>query len=421
MKKIAWLFPGQGSQYVGMGKGLCAEFAVADRTFEEASDLLGLDLKELCWSGPEEALTLTANAQPALLAMSVAAFRVYMQEVGIAPKFLAGHSLGEYSALTAAGAMAFADALRIVRKRGELMQEAVAVGAGAMVAVNDIERAELEAAVAELTQSGETIALACLNSKTQYVVSGTAEAADRLERSLVASGVRVSRLKVSAPFHSALMESAARGLQEELMRYTYQTPKWPVIANVTAKPYASAEEIVPNLTLQMTQPVRWQETMQLLNISPVGTVLELGSKHVLCRLTQENTRRLQALSFDNQADREVVFSWKEQVPQVVTRCLATAVAMKNRNFDAKEYEVGVVAPYRELEALQQQLDEGIVLTDGQEAHALDLLFTILNTKLVPLEQQWVRFQQLFEETCTEAKYADFLERKYSDVFEVLGS
>lgn len=281
MGKVAAVFPGQGSQSVGMGKELAEAYPVVAETFREADRILGLPLSQLCFEGPEEELTLTRNTQPALLTASVATFRL-LREKGFQPAAAAGHSLGEYSALVAAGAISFEEALVTVRLRGELMESAVPAGEGSMAAILGLDRGAVEAICKEIEGVVEP---ATYNSPGQVVVageSGAVEAAMKLAQERGAR--RVQLLKVSGPFHSSLLRPAGERLAERLAAVTLRTPEVPVYANVTARPYTSPDEIRSLLQEQVSSPVRWEETVEAMWDAGIDTFVEIGPGRVLSGL-----------------------------------------------------------------------------------------------------------------------------------------
>jgi len=283
---IACLFPGQGSQRVGMGKALAEAHAVCRTTFDEADAALGEPLSRLCFEGPEDQLQLTENTQPAILAVSVATWRLLAQQ-GLRPAFVAGHSLGEYSAHVAAGTLAFADALRIVRRRGRYMQEAVPVGEGAMAAVLGLDADEVEAACVDAAE-GDVVSAANINAPGQIVIAGSRAAVDRAGARAKAMGAkRVIPLKVSAPFHCALMRPAEARLAPELRGLAVSAPGIPVVANVDGEPRRDAAAAIEALVRQVSRPVQWQAVMQRLASEGVRTYVEVGPGTVLSGLVRK--------------------------------------------------------------------------------------------------------------------------------------
>jgi [acyl-carrier-protein] S-malonyltransferase len=284
------MFPGQGSQAVGMGRALAENFAAARQAFDEIDAALGDKLTTIMWEGPAETLTLTENAQPALLAVSVAALRVLESEAGFDIKreaaFVAGHSLGEYSALVAAGSLAPADAARLVRIRGRAMQQAVPVGVGAMAALLGLEF-EVAAGVAAAAAQGQVCQAANDNGGGQVVVSGDKPAVERAVELAKARGAkRAMMLSVSAPFHCALMQPAADAMAQALATAEVRAPKVPVVANVLARPVSEPGEIVRSLIAQVTGTVRWRESVAFMAQAGVTTFYEVGAGKVLSTLVK---------------------------------------------------------------------------------------------------------------------------------------
>ena len=293
---LAFLFPGQGAQVVGMGRALVEQFPVAADVFAEADAAVGFPLSTLCFEGPEEDLKLTANAQPSILTTSIAALRVLMQESDIQPVCVAGHSLGEYSALVATGALGFADAVRIVRERGRLMQKAVPPGVGAMAALFGLSPETVGEVCTEAAQ-GEVVSAANLNGGEQIVVAGHTGA---VQRAVVIAKVRGAKraveLAVSAPFHCALMAPAAEGLAQVLEAIPVSPPRVALIANVTAEVNQDAQQIKDLLVRQVTAPVRWEESMQQVRRLGCGAAVELGPGRVLAGLLKRIDRKFPCVS-----------------------------------------------------------------------------------------------------------------------------
>jgi [acyl-carrier-protein] S-malonyltransferase len=279
--KTAILFPGQGSQRVGMGRDLVQKYEVARRTYEEADDVLGFALSKLCFDGPEDELTLTKHTQPAILTTSIAVFRA-LRDKGLAFDITAGHSLGEWTALVAAGALSLRDAVKLTHLRGLYMQEATPVGTGAMAALMGLDLAATRTVCEKCSQPGQPVEPANLNGGGQIVISGHAEAIDRAIPEAKAAGAkRAVRLQVSAPFHCSLMKPAADRLAEALAAITLAAPAVPVVANVTAEPNQDPARIKDLLVQQVTAPVRWEESVQAIAKLGVTRAYELGSGAVL--------------------------------------------------------------------------------------------------------------------------------------------
>ena len=297
---IAFVFPGQGAQNVGMGRALSDAFPLCRQTFEEADEALSEPLSRLCFEGPEDRLRLTENAQPAILAVSIAAFRLVASR-GVRASFAAGHSLGEYSAHVAAGTLSFADALRTVRHRGQYMQQAVPVGEGVMVAVLGLGVDAVTAACAEAAAAtGRVAAPANLNAPGQVVIAGHEDAVARAGELALARGARrVIPLSVSAPFHCALMKPAQERLEPELRALEVNDPRIPVVANVDAEPKREAAAAVDALVRQVSAPVRWDEVVRRLIAEGVTRFVELGPGTVLAGLIRKIDRSVMVSSVES--------------------------------------------------------------------------------------------------------------------------
>lgn len=298
---LAYIFPGQGSQYPGMGKALAENFPEAARLFEELNEALDFSVSRLCFEGSPEELQLTENTQPAILAVSAVALRTLELEGFPRPDFVAGHSLGEYSALLAAGSLAASDAVRTVRSRGKYMQEAVPVGTGAMAAVIGADLKDIERACAEGAQ-GQVCAPANINSPGQVVIAGNTEAVDRASELLRSAGAkRVLKLNVSAPFHSALMMPAQERLAADLQGLTINDLTVPLITNVDAVAIRKGAEARDSLVRQVSSPVRWLESVELLIKEGVDTFVEVGPGKVLTGLMRQISREVKCFNVEDVA------------------------------------------------------------------------------------------------------------------------
>jgi [acyl-carrier-protein] S-malonyltransferase len=304
---IAFIFPGQGSQAVGMGKALAEAFPICAETFAEADRALGEPLSRLCFEGPEDRLRLTENTQPAILTVSIAAYRL-LESRGFTPAYAAGHSLGEYSAHVAAGTFAFADAVRIVRRRGRYMQEAVPVGRGAMAAVLGLD-AETVARACQEASDGDIVSPANLNAPGQVVIAGSTEAVARAsERAKALGARRVIPLPVSAPFHCALMKPAEERLAPELRALATSTPRVPVVANVDAAPKRDAASAIEALVRQVSLPVRWEDVIRRLASDGVRAYVEVGPGKVLGGLVKKIHREATVVSVESPDTLDAVAS-----------------------------------------------------------------------------------------------------------------
>lgn len=299
MSKIAYIFPGQGSQAVGMGKDLYDNFPIARLVFEEADDALGFSLSEMCFDGTAEDLALTANTQPAILTSSIAAFMAMQSEGFPLPNYVAGHSLGEYSALVAANALSFSDAVQTVRNRGMYMQEAVPVGVGAMAAILGLDLETIEKGCEEAAQN-QICSPANINSPNQIVIAGNAEAIDRGCEILKGKGAkRAIKLNVSAPFHCALMMPAQERLAADLKKIKFNDLRFPIVENVTGETNSNGSRVGEALTKQVSSSVRWLQSVENLVKLGVDTFVEVGTGKVLSGLVKQINRDVRLLNVEN--------------------------------------------------------------------------------------------------------------------------
>jgi [acyl-carrier-protein] S-malonyltransferase len=301
--KTAFVFPGQGAQYAGMGREVSEKFHVAQHVFEDADVALEFPLSRLCFEGPEEELKLTENTQPAILTTSIALFRI-LEDKGIHPDFVAGHSLGEYSALVAAGALKLSDAVRLVRRRGRYMQEAVPVGEGAMAALLGLDLPAVQA-VCERAAQGQIVSPANLNSPGQIVIAGNREAVERaVALSKEAGAKRAILLQVSAPFHCALLKPAEDRLSVDLEEISFSDLRCSLVTNVDAQPIRNAEEARSALKRQVSRPVRWEESVRRLLDEGVRTFVEVGPGKVLLGLIRSIDKSATMLNVEDEKSVE---------------------------------------------------------------------------------------------------------------------
>ena len=304
LEKTAFVFPGQGSQYAGMGLEICENFEQAEKIFYEADKTLNYPISKLCFHGPEEELKLTYNTQPALLTVSTAIWEI-LKDNNIEPEAVAGHSLGEYSALVCAGVIPFKDAIKIVRKRGEFMQDAVPVGTGKMAAVLNLDAEKIEEVLNSVREDGKVISIANINSPSQTVIAGNAELIDKAMPLLKEAGARrVVELPVSAPFHCALMQPARDYLSPFIDEVEFKKPVYRFYSNVTAKPLDNPEEIKEKLKEQITHPVKWLQLIQNMINDGIETFVEIGAGRVLSGLIKKIDRNATVLNIEDMASLE---------------------------------------------------------------------------------------------------------------------
>jgi [acyl-carrier-protein] S-malonyltransferase len=326
-----------------------------------------------------------------------------MQEIGVKPQYSAGHSVGEYAALTCSGAISFADSLKLVRKRGLLMQEASEKALGKMVAVRGLSIETVEQECKKASSLEMPVVMACYNSLKQNVIAGHSQAVDRVVVQLGKLGGTLTQLKVSAAFHSPMMQASANELHFELEKYSYSSPMWEVISNVSGLPYTERTNIIDSLTEQMVKPVKWNETMLYLLQQGVDKFIELGPKAVLSNLLKDNDRNAKVYLFENKNDvTELLQSFDledENRLAIMAKCIATAVSIKNRNWDSVAYNQGVIEPYRRVKQLYESLHQDKAgPTDEQLYLAFDMLSSVVKTKKLPIDQQVELFNRIVEET-----------------------
>lgn len=401
MKKLGFVFSGQGSQYVGMGKQLYDNYVVARETFEECEDVLGYKMTKLCFEGDLDKLTMTSNAQPAILTVSIAAYRALKEEVSLNPSFLAGHSLGEYVALVCADAVSFQDALKLVHKRGELME--AAMDDGAMIAVMNLPVEQVEEICRQVSNEDEFAVIANYNSYEQLSVAGNISAINRAEEAFRKKNAKFVKLKVSSAFHTKAMLSAALAFHETLKDISFHHLSIPVISNVTGLPYRSADGIVENLTKQIFHPVKWCSSVEYMKNQGIHNYLEFGPKKVLGRLIEQIDKNCKVYQVGNKDDilkvKEAGLEEKPDYMEFMIGCIGLAVSTPNRNWNNMEYENGVVKPYRTISDLQLKLEKSNQIPSlSQVKEAYHMIQSVLKTKMVPEAECTQLLEELMEVT-----------------------
>ncbi len=390
MNKIAIAFPGQNAQYTGMGKALCEKNTIANQTFEEASDYLGQDIKQLCFEGPDSELGKTVNTQVCILTASVAAFRTYMELTGKKPSIMLGHSFGEISALTCAGAIAFQDALQIAKIRAAIAQEAFSSQPGVMKAVIGVPYDMIEQECRKASSVGDIVNIANYNTESQVVICGMQQAVEKVSARMEEMNARVISLKVSSAFHSPLMKKASTQFEQELKRFTFHEFDYPVLSSVTVKPYCDPLEVPKILVRQLYSPVKWTQCINFVKDS-VDCIVDIGPGNTFKKMEKHNSNPANVLTFDDEMDREkIALEYKEErkdtYESFLGKCLAISSSTENRNKDVDEYQNGVIKAYNELrnrylKALDQEESE------TERNQAICLLDEILRTKKMPDEER----------------------------------
>lgn len=404
MKKKVYLFPGQGSHYIGMGKKLYDKFDVAKQTFDEANEMLGFDLKKICFEGDFNELTKTSNLQPALLTYSVASYRTFTEEYGARADYMAGHSLGEISALTCAGVIDFVDGLKITRKRGMLMQNAVSEGVGAMAAIRKTNIMTIQKVCKAIQEEQGYVEVSNYNDRNQIVIAGYTQDVEEAIRRLEENGAEAKRLKVSAPFHCKLMEPIKAEFREELEKYTFKDTKYKVMSNITAEPYNSKDDVVELLTQQITNPVRWMHIMDYLRRKSVEIGIELGSGHVLRGLESA----IYVFSYDDENDRKKLkdLDLTSTLP-FFTRAMGIITATPNKNWNDDEYQKGVVDSYKVIQKLNNAYEKNEKQPSEEDMKtAIQMMVTSLRTKKVSNDEVLTRLNQLIWDSGTENIFSD---------------
>ena len=402
MNKIAFIFPGQGSQYVGMGKTLYDNFPVAKSTFEEAEKVLGYDIKKVCFEGPFEKLTEPSYIQPAILVVSVAAYRVFEKEIGIKPDILLGHSFGGLTSLVCGGAIDFADALLIARLKGQYSEEAVKNLNTAMSVIKGVRAKKVRAICEKISTPKNLVVVGIVNSPNQVIISGQVSALEKAENELQKQGGTFERLRVKAPFHSALLNSAAKKIKKDLEKINFKKLKLPVLSAMSGEIYKSNEKtkMINDLSQSLSDESDWLGPVEKLFSLGIRLTIEIGPQKILTNLMPDITPDIETLTFNKFIDLESI---KHRFGidaagkiEAIVRCLRVAVCVKNNNWNNEEYEAGVVKHYREIKnrLLEIRKQEAEPRLDDVVA-ALQMLDSVFQTKKISAEERKERQAEIF--------------------------
>lgn len=399
MIKPAIIFPGQGSQYIGMGKKIYNENPAIKRIFDEASDAINFDIIRFCCESNLNDLYKTEDVQPSILTINVAMFKIYMEQIGLEPIFLAGHSLGEIAALVCTGSINFTDAVKLARYRGLLMRETVNDNIK-MTAVFGMDANQLYKKCFEVSNNDKSVYVSLYNSPIQNVVCGDKEVVLELCKKIESETVKTVPLKINAPFHSPFMKPIADKFMTELQLYKFRPLKYTVIANSTALPYTNEKSIYENLYTHLFMPVRWNETIEYMKENGINTVFELGPNNTLTNMANKyENDDIKFYSYDKDSSKiQRIFHIKHGSKiNILKQCLAIIVCTPNSNWDEGEYNSGVVKPYKRIEKIIDSLEESKEEpTDVQINEAFDMLKKVFLTKGTPQEEQDFRFSQLYD-------------------------
>lgn len=401
--KIAFVFPGVGSQHTGMVKSFYENSAIARETFENASDILGLDFKKICFQKEyAETLNEINVSQLSLVTASIAIYRVFEKEIGISPNYCLGHSLGEYSALCAGGILDFSEMLQIVRERGRIIKEITLTSDGTMIWAINIDHKTLSKLCDEVSEDGNEVYISAYDCPTQCSVSGKNDAILKLTKKLEAAGAIVYPLQMAGPYHTPLMMRASDEMRAYLQQFHFHKPKCDIISNYNTLPYPTEKDkIIENLALQLISPIRWQESILGLVDHQVKYVMEIGPKDVLKFLTKKITPELEPFSFNNfslcSKVKNLLLIQENDYQKVIEQCLKVATSTRNRNTNEQEYYEKVVLPYRRIEEvyydnLKQQKTPSAV----EVRNAINMAETVMKNKKVSQDMLQKRMNEILQ-------------------------
>lgn len=409
MGRTAFVFPGQGAQHIGMGIAICGESSAAKDAFNEASDVLGYDVYNFCKQGKVSEFSRMEVIFPAILTVGVASYRAICQQMNVQADFLAGHSLGEYTALVCSGAVRFSDMLKIAHKRGQIAQRVADKGIGYMSIIDNISIPWAQEICRQLQTNGHNVLISAYNSQSQVAISGNSVDVEFAENEFIKKDATITPLIFSPPFHCVLMQEIVDELRDILKKIEYQPFSIPVISNIDAMPYSSENDIVEYLCQQMVQPVQWTQILDFFAQTQVSKIFDMGPQAILSNLIKQYKPTISVYSIAKKEERDALRRIvpsrgrysdvkRQGIYNIVTRCMAMAVSTCNYNVDVTAYQSGVMQPYEKLEALAENIEKSNeIRTEKYICESFYNLDKIFESKHVPVCERLRRYDILLSE------------------------
>lgn len=407
MKRIAFLMPGQGAQYAGMGKDICEKYPEVEIVYDIANEVLGTDIKKICFEGDMNDLTRTENTQIAVFLNSIATYKALKKRYNFEPVCFAGHSLGEFSALVCAESIDLESAIRLVRKRGEFMQKISESFQSKMVALRNVSVQEIEDHCQMVAEKTNYVGIANYNAPNQIVITGYKDAVDEVVENLTAIGADEIVVNVKTPFHTKLMQATADAFKEEVQKVEIKYPKYEVISNLTGKPYFEKDDIADMLVKQIVNPVKWISTMEYIKTLDIDLIIDIGPKDTVKKLAIHNDLNTPTFAVALNEDLKTLtqkYLSPKTVVSFVSKALGIAVSTKNYNDNNEEYQEGVVKSYKRIEQIKQLVQNNTNnISEAEVEEILSLLNAIFETKNTPVAEREKRMKELLEFSPTHDK------------------